>query len=278
MSTATKKLPAHGTYARANGSPGYREACLCDRCVPVKLTTRKRHSVNRQLGRAARIDATPARKRLILLHNTMCWRTLGIATGCDASNLMLIHNGTRTQITRTTHDKIMAVRPAAKPDLTVYVDVTGTRRRIQAMQAIGHSFAVIAEAAGTTRWRVGLIADGHQPTVSQAIADRIADAYRHLSRRPAPFNRSTNRSRNHAATNGWHGPLAWGSDINDPTAKPDMGDDSSAPTGPIVLRPCGTTAAHRRHLRRGEPVDEACRLANNLAVAERKDARKRAAA
>jgi hypothetical protein len=27
------------------------------------------------------------------------------------------------------------------------------------------------------------------------------------------------------------------------------------------LRPCGTLAAYRRHLRRGEPVDESCRQA-----------------
>jgi hypothetical protein len=27
------------------------------------------------------------------------------------------------------------------------------------------------------------------------------------------------------------------------------------------LRPCGTPAAYRRHLRRGEPVDESCRQA-----------------
>ncbi len=29
--------------------------------------------------------------------------------------------------------------------------------------------------------------------------------------------------------------------------------------------PCGTYVAYRRHLRRGEPVDEACRLAVNVA-------------
>ena len=31
------------------------------------------------------------------------------------------------------------------------------------------------------------------------------------------------------------------------------------------LQPCGTLAAYKRHQRRGEPVDEACRLANRLA-------------
>ena len=31
--------------------------------------------------------------------------------------------------------------------------------------------------------------------------------------------------------------------------------------GPLDLRPCGTSAALRRHERRGEPIDEACRKA-----------------
>lgn len=34
--------------------------------------------------------------------------------------------------------------------------------------------------------------------------------------------------------------------------------------------PCGTYAAYRRHLRRREPVDEACRLANNQTLREYK--------
>jgi len=31
--------------------------------------------------------------------------------------------------------------------------------------------------------------------------------------------------------------------------------------GPLDLRPCGTSAALRRHERNGEPIDEACRKA-----------------
>lgn len=42
-------------------------------------------------------------------------------------------------------------------------------------------------------------------------------------------------------------------------------------TGGRPLAPCGTRAAYERHLRRKEPVDDACREANNAAnVARRK--------
>ena len=45
---------------------------------------------------------------------------------------------------------------------------------------------------------------------------------------------------------------------------------------PRELKPCGTAAAYRRHVRRGEPVDEACAQAardqKNGRVAERRGA------
>jgi len=40
------------------------------------------------------------------------------------------------------------------------------------------------------------------------------------------------------------------------------------PRGARPLRPCGTLAAYRRHLRRGEPIDDACRAAHSRAAAE----------
>lgn len=43
------------------------------------------------------------------------------------------------------------------------------------------------------------------------------------------------------------------------------------------LAPCGTWAAYRRHLRRCEPVDDACRKAASAYVMARRAARKAAA-
>jgi WhiB family redox-sensing transcriptional regulator len=44
-----------------------------------------------------------------------------------------------------------------------------------------------------------------------------------------------------------------------------------------VLLGCGTSAAYRRHQRKDEPIDEACRRANALEKAERRAAQKAAA-
>jgi hypothetical protein len=42
------------------------------------------------------------------------------------------------------------------------------------------------------------------------------------------------------------------------------------------VKPCGTTAAYRRHARRGEPIDEACRQANIRATQDVRARRKAA--
>ncbi|MFD8049999.1 WhiB family transcriptional regulator [Streptomyces chartreusis] len=53
-----------------------------------------------------------------------------------------------------------------------------------------------------------------------------------------------------------------------PAQRPGEPADRAAPRAPAVSprpplpAPCGTRAAYQRHLRRGEPVDEACRAAN----------------
>lgn len=39
--------------------------------------------------------------------------------------------------------------------------------------------------------------------------------------------------------------------------------------------PCGTKAAYERHLRKGEPVDDACRRANTVSQRQKRDAARR---
>lgn len=40
-----------------------------------------------------------------------------------------------------------------------------------------------------------------------------------------------------------------------------------------LVQPCGTNAAHRRHLRWNEPVDDACRIAHNRYVQKTRPSR-----
>ena len=222
-----RPLPEHGTYARANGSPGYRPPCYCTPCVLIKRKVRKRSKVNRQMGRSARIDARPARKHLVMLHQTMSWSTLVTATGIDDRRLCRIYGGHQTRIARTTHARITAVQPPSQAVDSKYIDATGAIRRIRALMAVGYSARAIAAAASSTEARIQRIASGVQPTLRAGLAKRVSRAYRALAFLPVPENRFTTRARNRAASNGWAGPLAWGEEIDDPSAAPEVDEPVS---------------------------------------------------
>lgn len=55
---------------------------------------------------------------------------------------------------------------------------------------------------------------------------------------------------------------------------PGMRRGRPLPSGHPELKPCGTRAAYRRHLRRGDPIDEACRQAEVRAWQDRASAGK----
>lgn len=219
-----RSLPAHGSYARANGCPGYREPCKCEICHPAFRRARKQYNVNRQLGRPGLVDATPARKHLQKLQRSMTWEQIVAAGACEARNLQLIADGRRTQIRRSTLTKILGVT-LQPPAPGKYVDATGLRRRLQALRVIGWSAYRLAEAAGSAEARIQLICSGEQPTVRQALAVKILRVYAELAQTPAPPGRSATRTTRHALANGWAPPAAWDDDtIDDPQAAPDFGD------------------------------------------------------
>ncbi|NUP18353.1 MAG: hypothetical protein HOZ81_20170 [Streptomyces sp.] len=258
MTATVKPLPAHGTYARGNGAPGYREPCKCEPCHKAMRRGRKQHHVNRQLGRPGLIDAAPARQRLNQLTPTMTWGQICEATGCESRNLQLIADGRRTQIRRSTHDRIMAVKLQA-PAPGKYVDSTGLCRRLRALRAIGWSALAIAEKASSAEARIQKICSGTQPTVRQVLAEKLLKVYAELSQTPAPTGRSATRTKRHAAANGWAPPGAWDDDtIDDPEALPDW-------TGH-----CGTDRGWWLHNVNGIPVCARCQEAHDAWLAERK--------
>ncbi|WP_055693753.1 hypothetical protein [Streptomyces prasinopilosus] len=258
MTTAAKPLPPHGTYARGNGSPGRRPPCPCPPCREAKLKTRKRLNVARQLGRAARVDATPALEHLRKLRVTMSWSQIQAATGCDDRGLQLLISGQRTEINRTTQDKILAVAPGAEPSPGMYIDATGPRRRLQALSMLGYSGRHIAILLATSEKRVHTIANGSQPSVRYGLVRRINDLYDQLSQTPAPAGRSRTRVIRHALDNRWAPPSAWDDDtIDDPTAVPDW-------TGY-----CGTDRGWWLHRLEKIPACPACETAHTQWKAER---------
>jgi hypothetical protein len=224
--TTAKPLPDHGTTARAYGSPGYRLPCKCEPCNIARRRHHKHARVNRQLGRSPFTSPAEAQAHLRELHQTMSWKTLVTATDVELSNLILIYNGHRTKIRHETHAKIMAVQAPTQGDRGQYLGVTGSTRRVQALSCIGHSYTAIADAADTARNRILSIANGRQPTIRRALAERIDTAYQQLAFAPPPQNKFTSRTRNFARTNGWRDPQWWEDmgRIDDPNFDPDSAD------------------------------------------------------
>lgn len=104
----------------------------------------------------------------------------------------------------------------AIPD-RVLVDATGTRRRVQALVALGYSLSAQCAVLGRTVNNYYKVT--RKPKVFAETARAVRDLYRELEMTPAPPSHGAVLARRHAARNGWLPPLAW-DDIDDPREKP----------------------------------------------------------
>lgn len=104
------------------------------------------------------------------------------------------------------------------------VDPTGTRRRLQALAAIGWPAALIAEIAGCTRSNVSKWAK--QDHVYVTTHQLVCRVYDELSMTPGP----SAVTRRIARQQGWLAPLCWDDgSIDDPAATP-----STEPVTPVL--------------------------------------------
>lgn len=104
------------------------------------------------------------------------------------------------------------------------VDATGTRRRLEALAAIGHTGRQIGVAMGrppaSSRALVSKWRSPSRVRIDTRIADHVAQVYDHLSGHPGP----SHLVRVRALTAGCLPPAAWaGVDIDDPDSQPHTG-------------------------------------------------------
>ena len=127
-----------------------------------------------------------------------------------------------------TAEAILAVRPSPEHLAPgALVDVTGTRRRAQALVACGWSQARLARELGLTAANFcGMV---RRDQVTAATARAVSDLYDRLWNQPPPEHDQRTRiaaarARNHAGRQGWAPPLAWDDDqIDDPDGSPAEG-------------------------------------------------------
>lgn len=167
------------------------------------------------------------------------------------------------------------------------IPVLGTRRRLQALAALGWRYSDIADRMGVAKCRIGHLAVGVNPTVHRDTAAAVAAVYEQLSMTvgPSQYNRTL------AAGRGWAPPLAWDDDrIDDPAGRPRRSGGRALTKGKafdeiaieramagdrVHLTPTERTEAVRRLTDRGLSLSQA---AERLGTTKRSVSRHRAVA
>lgn len=219
-------LPPHGTAARGTGRPGQGiSGCKCQPCRDAKVKADALRALANLSGRPVRVPAAPVATHIqTLLAAGMGWTRIGRAAHSSSCTIARIINGQKL-IRRTVAERLLAVKYRPAPGRTV--DATGTRRRIQALMAIGHTIVGIAAESDVDHSTIHDVLNG-APNVRGMTYDRIAAAYDWLADRPPLTDRESAAtvSRNRAARGGWRDPKWWEDmgDIDDPAFDPAAAD------------------------------------------------------
>ncbi|MEV1331158.1 hypothetical protein AB0J20_16450 [Micromonospora costi] len=104
-------------------------------------------------------------------------------------------------------------------------DSTGATRRIRALVALGWNFRELARRAGYSRRTVQDVAYARRPVITLHTDRWVHDLYEQLSGTPG----GSRYALIVAGRYGWAPPLAW-DDIDDPAARPNLGDVEPEPT------------------------------------------------
>ncbi|HEY1179351.1 MAG TPA: hypothetical protein VGF17_24615 [Phytomonospora sp.] len=226
----------------------------------------KKWRLDRQRGITRYVDPAPTIAHVEqLLAAGLSKRAIAEAAGVSAQVITELTRHQPKHVTRTVAARILAVRVEHGHQRQAprgFVPAIGARRRIRALQAIGHPAAAIAEAAGVTVNVVNNISVQAGDWITAANRDAIHRAYEQLWSTPGP----SAKVRGIAAKRGWAPPMAWDDDtIDHPDAQPDLGVDRRTGRG----RNQEDLVEDVEDLLRFEPLATAEQLAVRLGYADR---------
>lgn len=216
--------PEHGTHARY-----CTKGCRCWPCRKAHYDYNLTREKQIAYGRWQKfVPADPVREHVrSLMAADIGWRRVAQAAGVQVTSLnrILYVKPLQKRVSTDIAEKIMAVRPSL--DLigdTTAVDGTGTRRRLQALIAVGWSQTKLGAHLGIVQTNIGRVLTSQRVTAATARA--VRDMYDKLWDTPVPEQDwrdkiAANRSRGYAAERSWAPPLAWDDEtIDDPNARP----------------------------------------------------------
>lgn len=232
----------HGTHACY-----VLDACRCHPCTTASTTYERRRARSHAYGRFALkwVDAGPVREHVLALgRQGLGLKKVVALSGYSQGAMTKLVYGSEgrppTRRIRAEHAKaILAVR-ATLDTLAggARFDGTGTRRRLQALMAIGWSQSKLAHAMGYELRNFAHLVNA-TGNVTATTARAVRALYDDLwDQQPPQTTRGDKgaytRSRRYAAARGWPPPMAWSDDeIDDPAAVPDTGT-THRPGGRVV--------------------------------------------
>lgn len=234
----------HGT------SNAYRQdGCRCGPCTAAAQKDRRAYKVARHTGRNNyQADVARVREHLVTMQDKYGVFPGTVAKAADVSSATAwrIMNG-KAKISRAVGARILRVDLDTLPD-TARMNSLGTRRRLQALCAVGWPVAELGRRIGYQT--PANILNREQADMSTVRA--VAALYRELLGVDPDTSVGKSRAdaaRRRAARNGWAPPGAWHDIDHDDTPDLDAGDDE------LEAPPVQTVAAAARARRREDAVD-----------------------
>jgi len=187
----------------------YCAGCRCAPCLDARYRYAKNYRMRVAASGPALVSAAEVRAHLqALLRDGYSPTVIAAVAHVDRTTIVNIADGRHQASSRTAAERLVATTEAgilAHAHDAMRVPATGTARRIRALQSLGWTLALIADAAGLTvaslDWTVRH-PDGQLPARTHRLVCGVYDA---LSMQLGPSSRTAalaNRA-------GWSPPLAW---------------------------------------------------------------------
>jgi AraC-like DNA-binding protein len=206
----------------------YMAGCRRPECRAANSTYNKQYRVAQYGKGNRRVDAAPYTD-LVRTYVDVGWSRAQLAKRTGVSETTIVHL-VAGKLARINPDVASGLDklPAAPstPDGRAFVDATGTVRRGRALFRIGHQIDDMAAELDLNPDTLSRILNREGGYVLASTAHNMTALYKRL--RWTPGKLLGNRTR--AIKRGWHGPMAWDGNIDDPQCKPDL-DGSRVKTG-----------------------------------------------
>ncbi|MBI1379445.1 MAG: hypothetical protein GC157_18500 [Frankiales bacterium] len=170
----------------------------------------KRYRLERARGVHHRVPTDLIRSHIDRLHAAgMSNRAIVLAAGYSPETSLNTFLR-RPSISRTTAQRLLAVEPGTPPvpGPNYRISAVGSRRRLQALAAIGWTLPALAARTTETFPQLRAIREARHPTVRSGTAIEISRLYDALAMTPGP----SALARTIAKQNNWAPPLAWDDD------------------------------------------------------------------